>query len=78
MRGFGAVGLETRLWSLLKGNCSFSGWNEQSQRISSYGGLPPMTVDLETALRAMLKTPPPPAGDPSTLKKKAKKAKKKR
>jgi hypothetical protein len=34
--------------------------------------VPPITGSFEDIVRAMLKTPPPPAGDPSTRKKKAK------
>jgi hypothetical protein len=40
--------------------------------------VPPITGSFEEAVRAMLATPPPPAGDPSTRKQKPKKAKKKR
>lgn len=40
--------------------------------------VPPISGSFEEIVRAMLATPPPPAGDPSTRKQKAKKAKKKR
>jgi hypothetical protein len=40
--------------------------------------VPPIKGTFEDAVRAMLATPPPPAGDPSTRKQKPKKAKKKR
>lgn len=35
--------------------------------------VPRLTMSIEAALRAFLRTPPPPAGDPSTRKKKTKK-----
>ena len=37
-----------------------------------------LSPDFKKNLDALLRTPPPPAGDPSTRKQKAKKAKKKR
>jgi len=40
--------------------------------------VPPISGSFEEIVRAMLATPPPPAGDPSTRKQKPKKAKKKR
>jgi hypothetical protein len=40
--------------------------------------VPPITGSFEDAVRALLQTPPPPVGDPSTRKQKPKKAKKKR
>jgi hypothetical protein len=40
--------------------------------------VPPITGSFEDAVRALLATPPPPAGNPSTRKQKPKKAKKKR
>jgi hypothetical protein len=32
--------------------------------------LPPMAANVEDIMKALLRTPPPPAGDPSTQKKK--------
>lgn len=32
--------------------------------------LPPMTANVEDIMKALLRTPPPPAGDPSTRKQK--------
>ena len=37
--------------------------------------LPPLAVSFEDAVKALLRTPPPPAGDPSTRKKKPAKRK---
>lgn len=40
--------------------------------------VPPISGSFEEIVRAMLKTPPPPAGHPSNRKQEAKKVKKKR
>ena len=46
-----------------------------TKRKQSSTVLPPITASFEDAMKALLRTPPPPAGDPSTRKQKPAKGK---